>query len=141
MAFLLKIYFESDQPACFKGWVNEDYDGIREEDTPFGEVEREGDNYFIAVTGRMQILKRADISIGSILEFGTFLAEAAADGDEITYGQPSCHVVRDICDTEEFRREIARRVREVENGEVELIDGDVVFAQARERLRERRSSS
>lgn len=41
MAFLLEIYFESDRPARFMGWVNEDYDGIREEDTPFAEVERD----------------------------------------------------------------------------------------------------
>ncbi len=140
MAFLLKLYFESDEPALFKGWVHGEYNGIREEDTPFAEVERDGDNYFIAVSGRMQILRRADIPIGSILEFGTYLAEAAAEGDEIPYGKPLCYVVRDICDTEEFREEIARRIREVENGEVDLIDGDVGFAQVRERLRERRSS-
>ncbi len=88
----------------------------------------------------MQILKRADIPIGSILEFGAYLAKAAAEGDKIPDGKPLCHVVRDSCDTEEFRQELARRIREVENGEVELIDNAVVFAEARKRLRERRSS-
>lgn len=134
MAFLLNLFFENDRPARFRGWVNEDYDDIREEDTPFAYAEIGGDSYFIVVSGRMQLLERADIPIDSILESGTFLAEAAAEGDEIPYGKPFCRVVRDITDTEDFRQEIALRIREVENGEVELIDHEVVMREVREQL-------
>lgn len=134
MAFHLKLYFEGDRPARFRGWVNEDYDGIRKKDTPFAYVERDGDSYFIVVNGRKQLLKRADIPIDSVLDSGCFLAEAAAEGDEIPYGKPLCRVVRDMSDTEEFRREIARRLRDIESDEVELIDHEVVMREARQQI-------
>jgi hypothetical protein len=86
----------------------------------------------------MILLERADIKSNTIVTKGTFLTEAAAEGDEIPYGQPFCRFAEDVTLGEAWQKEIARRLRQIRNGEVELIDREEAFAIVRERLRSRR---
>jgi hypothetical protein len=144
MPFSLKLTFEDDDPVTFRGWLEGSFGEKLVEDSPFAEADRNGVAGFIVVNGPMILLERADIKSNTVVTKGTFLTEAAAEGDEIPYGQPFCRFAEDVTLGEAWQKEIARRLRQIEAGEVELIDSDVVFREAHERLarlRERKASS
>jgi hypothetical protein len=140
MAFLLKVIFEDQVPVTFRGWLDEAFGELLVEDSPFAHANRNGVAGFIVANGRMVLLERAEIQHDAVLTKGDFLTDAAAEGGEIPYGQPFCRFAEDVTFGDAWQKVIARRLREVRSGEVELIDSEVVFDEARERLKSRRIS-
>lgn len=134
MPFSLRLAYEEDEPVIFKGWIDGAFGELLVEDSPFAHAERNGVVGFLVVNGMMVLSDRADIEPDTILAKGDFLTDAAADGDEIPYGRPNCSFAEDVTLGEAWQKEIARRLRQIRNGEVELIDSEEAFAMIRERL-------
>lgn len=88
----------------------------------------------------MLLPDRADIQNDSILTKGDFLTEAAMNCDEIPYGRSNCRFVENPLESDEWKKVIARRIRKVKSGGVELIEGEVGLARVRERLKKLRST-